>query len=207
MTNKTSNMNTPSKNTQRWERADYYADRKAVAALFHNPADGERAINALKAAGFKGDQIGVAMRDRNAQGYLIEEHGTKATEGAVSGAVGGGLLGGLAGFLVGIGALAIPGIGPVVSAGILSTALATAATGAGVGAVVGGVAGALVGLGIPDHEAKYFDEGFRKGGMLVTVNAPKRTAEAAEILERSGADLGASSMSTNTKTANKQMRG
>src|SRR5438445_11449576 len=110
MTNKSSDMNTANANTPRWERADYYRDRKAVAALFQNPADGERAINALKNAGFKGDQIGVALRDRNAQGKVIEETGTKATEGAVSGAVGGGILGGLAGFLVGIGALVIPGI-------------------------------------------------------------------------------------------------
>ena len=182
----------------RWARADYYANRDAVAALFTDQSAGERAINALKAAGIKGDQIGVAMRDRNARGEVMEHTGTKATEGAVSGAVGGGVLGGLAGFLVGIGALVIPGIGPIVSAGILTSALGTAAaatvTGAGVGAVLGGVAGALIGLGIPESEARYFDEGFRKGGLLVTVKAGNRAAAAAEILERNGGDLGASAM-------------
>ena len=180
----------------RWARADYYTGRDTVGALFTDTATGERAINALKAAGIKGDQVGVAMRDRDARGEVVEHTGTKATEGAVSGAVGGGVLGGLAGFLVGVGALLIPGIGPVASAGILASVLGTAAgtavAGAGVGAVVGGVAGALVGLGIPETEAKYFDEGFRKGGMLVTVKAPGRGAEAAEILERNGGDLGAS---------------
>jgi len=115
----------PGVNTPRWERADYYANRTAVAALFTNTADGERAINALKVAGVNADQIGIAMRDRTAQGVVIEETGTHATKGAVKGAVGGGLLGGLAGFLVGIGALAIPGIGPVVSAGVLTTVLGT----------------------------------------------------------------------------------
>jgi hypothetical protein len=199
-TNTTAGTNAP-----RWERADYYANRTAVAALFTNTADGERAINALKAAGVTAAQIGVAMRDRNAQGTIIEETGTRATKGAVTGAVGGGLLGGLAGFLVGIGALAIPGIGPVVSAGVLTTALgtvgATAATGAAVGGTVGGLAGALVGMGIPHEEAKYFDAGFRKGGMLVTVNAPNRAAEVAQILERNGGDLAASAMPTPRSTS------
>jgi hypothetical protein len=182
----------------RWARADYYAKRDAIAALFTDQYSGERAINALKAAGIKADQIGVAMRDRDARGEVIEHTGTKATEGAVSGVVGGGVLGGLAGFLVGIGALVIPGIGPIVSAGILTSALGTAAaatvTGAGVGAVLGGVAGALIGLGIPESEARYFDEGFRKGGMLVTVKAGNRATEAAEILERNGGDLGVSAI-------------
>jgi len=214
VTNKT-NMNNPNTstnyanpapgaNTPKWERTDYYAKRTAIAALFANSADGEKAINGLKVAGVNADQIGIAMRDRTAQGVVIEETGTHATKGAVKGAVGGGVLGGLAGFLVGIGALAIPGIGPVISAGVLTTVLgtlgATAATGAAVGGAVGGVAGALVGLGIPKEEAKYFDEGFRKGGMLVTVNAPNRAAEVAQILERNGGDLAASTMPTPRST-------
>ena len=188
----------PATNVNRWDRADYYAKRTAVAALFAKTADGEKAIMDLKAVGIPADQIGVAMRDRNAQGVVVEETGAHATKGAVTGAVGGGLLGGLAGFLVGIGALAIPGIGPVISAGVLTTVLgtvgATAVTGAAVGGAVGGVAGALVGLGIPHDEAKYFDEGFRKGGMLVTVTAANRASEVAQILQRNGGDLSPSSM-------------
>ena len=98
-----------------WDRAGYYAKRTAVAALFTSTADGEKAVMALKAKGIPADQIGIAMRDRDAQGAIIEETGTHATKGAVQGACGGVLGGAIAGFLVGIGALAIPGIGPVVS--------------------------------------------------------------------------------------------
>jgi Heat induced stress protein YflT domain len=175
----------------------YYTGRKTVAALFQNRQDAETAINALKANGFRGDQIGIAMRDRTAQGELIEETGSKAAEGAVTGAVGGGLLGGIAGFLIGIGALAIPGIGPVVSAGVLTATLgtvgATAAVGAGVGAAAGGIVGALVGLGIPEEEARYLETGFREGRTLVTVNTNNRVMEAVRILEQYGGDLGVNS--------------
>ena len=190
----------PVTKTTQWDRADYYAKRKAVAALFTSSADGEKAVMALKSAGIPANQIGIAMRDRDAQGAMIEETGTQATKGAVKGAVSGGLLGGVAGFLVGIGALAIPGIGPVVSAGILTSVLgtagATAVAGAAVGGTVGGVAGALVGLGIPHDEAKYFDEGFRKGGMLVTVTTPDRASEVAQILMTNGGDLSPASQPT-----------
>lgn len=189
----------------------YYNGRKTVGALFNNRDDAERAINALKANGFRGDQIGIAMRDRTAQGQLIDDTGSKAAEGATTGAVGGGLLGGIVGFLVGVGALVIPGIGPVISAGVLTTALgtagATAVAGAGIGAVAGGLAGALVGLGIPENEAKYFDTGFRQGGTLVTVNAGTRVMDAVQTLQQYGGDIGMSTMhSTTTTTTTKQTR-
>src|SRR5689334_19825235 len=97
--------------------------RRTIAGLFRDRADAERAIGELKDAGFTGDQIGVAMRDRNEQGALVDQTGTHVAAGAVSGVVGGGILGGVVGFLVGIGALAIPGIGPVVAGGALASAL------------------------------------------------------------------------------------
>lgn len=179
---------------------NYYAGRQTVAALFENRADAESAINSLKAAGFRGDQIGIALRDRSAQGKLIEDTGSKAAEGAASGAVGGGLLGGLLGFLVGVGALAIPGIGPVVSAGVLTTVFgtvgATALAGAGVGAATGGIVGGLVGMGIPEQEATYFDTGFRKGYTLVTVNAGNNLSKALDILRQYGGDLGVGATQT-----------
>jgi hypothetical protein len=178
---------------------------RSAAALFENRASAERAIRDLQAAGFSGDRIGVALRDRTEQGALIEDTGTKAAEGAVTGAVGGGLLGALAGFLIGIGALVIPGIGPVVAGGVLASALgtagATAVAGAGVGAVAGGLVGALAGLGIPEEEARYFETGFREGRVLVTVDAGYRMMEAMEILERNGGDTGASPVATATRTA------
>lgn len=174
---------------------DYYANRTTVAASFEDRADAERAINALRDAGFAADQIGVALRDRTAQGKLVDDTGTKAAEGAVSGALGGGLLGGLVGWLVGIGALAIPGIGPVVAGGALATAFGlaggTAVAGAGIGAAAGGLAGALVGMGIPDEEARYFEQGFRSGHTLVTVNAGAgRASEAVDTLRSHGGDIG-----------------
>jgi len=174
---------------------DYYTGRNVVAALFNNRDDAFTAINALKANGFRGEQVGIAMRDRDEQGKLIEDTGTRTTEGAATGAVSGGVLGGIVGFLVGVGALFIPGIGPVVSAGVLTatlgTAGATAVAGAGIGAVAGGIVGALVGMGIPDEEAKYFDTGFRKGGVLVTVKTDNRVMDAVRILRQYGGDMGA----------------
>jgi len=180
----------------------YYTGRQTVGALFHDRSDAENAINALKASGFRGDQIGIAMRDRTAQGALIEDTGSKAADGAATGAVSGGLLGGVVGFLVGVGALAIPGIGPVVSAGVLTTVFgtagATALAGAGIGAATGGIVGALLGMGIPETEAKYFETGFRKGHILVTVNAANRIADAVDILRQYGGDLGISMTETAT---------
>ena len=172
--------------------------RTTIAGLFPERAAAERAINDLKDAGFRPDDVGVAMRDRTEQGELAEETGTKAAEGATTGALGGGLLGGLVGFLVGIGALAIPGIGPVVAGGALATAFGlgggTAVAGAGIGAAAGGIAGALVGMGIPDEEAKHFETGFREGGVLVTVTPAARAMDALAVLERNGADTGPGSL-------------
>jgi hypothetical protein len=171
------------------------AERRTVAGLFPDRESAEQAINALKVAGFTGDQIGVALRDRTAQGVLIEETGTQVAEdAAATGALGGGLLGGLAGLLIGVGALVIPGLGPIVAGGLLATAFGvaggTAVVGAGLGAAAGGLLGALAGLGIPETEARHFETGFRAGGVLVTVAAGARVLEAMAILDRHGADTG-----------------
>ena len=102
-------------------------ERRTVAGLFSDRARAEQAIDALKAAGFTEDQIGVALRDRPAPGVLLETTGTEvAEEAATTGALGGGLLGGFAGLLIGIGALVIPGLGPVVAGGMLATAFGVA---------------------------------------------------------------------------------
>jgi len=182
-------------NINRYDYGDYYQGRSTVAASFEDRGDAERAVNALKDAGYSSDQIGIALRDRTAQGELVEDTGTHAAEGATSGALGGGLLGGIVGFLVGLGALAIPGIGPVVAGGALASAFGlaggTAVAGAGIGAAAGGLLGALVGLGIPEEEAKYHEQGFRSGRTLVTVNAGSRSAtEAADLLRAYGGDIG-----------------
>jgi hypothetical protein len=171
------------------------AERRTVAGLFPDRDRAEQAIEALKAAGFMEDQIGIALRDRTAQGLLLEETGIQGPEEAATmGALGGGLLGGLAGLLIGIGALVIPGLGPVVAGGMLATAFGvaggTAVAGAGIGAAAGGLLGVLAGLGIPEAEARYFETGFRAGRVLVTVEAGARMLEAMAILDRHGADTG-----------------
>jgi hypothetical protein len=147
------------------------------------------AIQALKDAGFAGRDIHVLMPDRNEARELAHETGAKAgepkkvEEGALTGAVAGGIFGGLAGWLVGVGALTIPGVGPFIAAGAFGTALAGVAVGAGVGAI----AGALVGLGIPEDEAKYYEQEVRAGRTLVAVQAGSRAAEAEAILREHGA--------------------
>ncbi|HEV8342708.1 MAG TPA: CBS domain-containing protein [Candidatus Binatia bacterium] len=168
--------------------------RKTVAGLFRDRESAQRAIDDLKEAGFTRDQVGVAMRDRTGEVQSTGEKGTHAAEGAVTGAVGGGVLGGLAGYLIATGALMIPGVGPVVAAGALTSALGivggTTAVGAGIGAAAGGLGGALVGMGIPEEEARHFETGFRAGEVLVTVKAGDRIMEAFAILEMNDADTG-----------------
>ena len=167
-----------------------------VVGLFQDQASAEAAIQRLTAAGFRGDQIGVAVRDRDQQQTLTEGTGTQAAEAAATGAVSGGMVGGLVGLLAGVGALAIPGIGPIIAGGALASTLA----GLGIGAAAGGLIGALVGMGIPEEDAKHFERGFKEGGILVTVNAGSRADEARQALEAGGADLGPSYQSSRSAT-------
>jgi len=204
-------MSTTNINLNRYDYGDYYRGRETIAAIFEDRADAERAINALKDDGFSADQIGVALRDRTAQGELVEDTGTNVAGGATAGLLGGGLLGGLVGFLVGIGALAIPGIGPVIAGGVLATAFGvaggTAVAGAGIGAAAGGLIGALVGLGLPEEEAHYFESGFRTGRTLVTVKAgANRATEAADILRAYSGDIGPASRYTTASRSTTTMR-
>ena len=141
-------------------------------------------------------------RDRHARPHRAGRAGRgdrhQGAEGATAGALGGACWAGLVGFLVGIGALAIPGIGPVVAGGALATAFGLGAgppsPGPASARAAGGIVGALVGMGIPEEEAKHFEAGFREGGVLVTVNAGERAMDALAILERNGADTGPGSL-------------
>jgi uncharacterized protein (TIGR02271 family) len=157
-----------------------------IVALFADQREAERGIQAVKAAGFSEQQIGVAVRDNQQQQELTESTGTQATEGAATGAVGGGVLGGVVGLLAGVGALAIPGIGPILAGGVLASTLA----GAGIGAAAGGLIGALAGMGVPEEDARHFERGFQQGGVLVTVQAGEDAVRARQALLESGADLG-----------------
>jgi uncharacterized protein (TIGR02271 family) len=144
----------------------------------------ERAVEQLKNAGFRDDQIGFVARDQGAgQGTTATgetaETGTTG-ERAAAGAVGGGILGGIIGAAA---ALLIPGIGPVVAGGILATTLA----GAAVGAAAGGLLGALTKMGVPEEEARYYESEFQAGRTIVTVQPDGRQQEALDILRRNGA--------------------
>jgi heat induced stress protein YflT len=162
------------------------AEDVTVVGLFADQPAAERGIEALKAAGFSDQQIGVAVRDKQQQKELTEGTGAQVAEGAAKGAVGGGVLGGVVGLLAGVGALVIPGIGPIIAGGTLASTLA----GAGIGAAAGGLIGALTSMGVPEENAKHFERGFQQGGVLVTVEAGADTDRAWEVLLVSGADLG-----------------
>ena len=171
--------------------ADQDTTGRTVVGMFTNRPDAEAAIRELKAAGFGDDRIGVALQDREEEGDLrdrMETGGREAAGSAAKGAVSGGLVGGLIGLL---GSLLIPGVGPIVVGGVLASTL----TGAGIGAATGGIIGALVALGVPEADARHFDEGLRSGRTLVTVDAGARTAEALMLLDRHGMDFGPSGAS------------
>jgi hypothetical protein len=161
-------------------------DRVVVVGLFQRDEDVTRAVRGLREAGFTDRDIGLAARSRETQDRLTEETGTKTAEAGAAGAVGGGVLGGVVGLLAGVGAIVIPGIGPIIAGGVLASTLA----GAGMGAVAGGIGGALIGLGVKETEARHFEEGFQSGGILLTVEAGQRAAEARTIMAYHGADLG-----------------
>jgi hypothetical protein len=158
----------------------------AVFGIFESRIGAERAIDNLMGAGFRSDDISVLAPDQDATRELATEKNTKAPEGATTGAATGGVVGGTLGLLAGIGALAIPGVGPLIAAGPIMGALA----GLGVGATAGGIIGALVGMGIPEYEAKRYEGRVKNGGILVSVHCDTSewVSRAEDVLKQSGAD-------------------
>ena len=158
----------------------------AVFGIFATRAQVEQAVDQLRDAGFRATDVSVLFPENVGTKEFAHEKHTKAPEGVAAGATSGALLGGTLGWLVGIGALAIPGLGPFIAAGPLMAVL----SGVGVGAAVGGIAGALVGMGIPEYEAKRYEGLIKGGGILLSVHTDDRewTRRAKEILERTGAD-------------------
>lgn len=138
-----------------------------VLGVCKNLSHLEETIEALRLAGFRKDDVSALFPDTHTSRDFAYEHNTKAPEGAATGGGTGLLVGGTLGWLVGIGALAVPGLGPFIAAGPLMAALA----GAGVGGAVGGLTGALVGAGIPEFEAKRFEGLLRAGGILLSVHS------------------------------------
>ena len=158
----------------------------AVFGLYPTYATVERAVDALRDAGFRSTDISVLFPENLGTKDFAHEKGTKAPEGATTGAGTGAVIGGTLGWLTGIGALAIPGLGPFIAAGPIMAALA----GVGVGGAVGGVTGALVGMGIPEYEAKRYEGRVSKGGILLSVHSDDSdwTKRAKGVLERTGAE-------------------
>lgn len=160
---------------------------KRAAGLFYSRDEAEAAVRALRDAGYDMDRVSVIARDADKiDGHdTTEEVGNKADEGAATGAVTGGALGGIGGLLVGLGALAIPGIGPILLAGAEATAIATTLAGAGIGAAAGGLIGALIGLGIPEEKAKVYNDRVKGGSFLVIVNGTAAEIARAETIMNS----------------------
>jgi hypothetical protein len=159
---------------------------QAVFCLTKTEAQALSIVAELKAAGFSPNDISVLFPDKTGTKDFAHEHHTKAPEGAATGVGAGTVLGGAVGWLVGIGALAIPGLGPFIAAGPIMAAL----SGAAAGAALGGITGALIGLGIPEYEAKRYEGKIREGNVLISVHTEDRheRARAKEVFERAGAE-------------------
>jgi hypothetical protein len=165
--------------------------KRAVFCLAQDEAHASRNEEHLKDAGFSNNDISVLLPDKRSTREFAHEKQTKAPEGATTGAVTGGVLGGVLGWLTGIGALAIPGLGPFIAAGPIMAALG----GAAVGGAAGTLVGALVGMGIPEYEAKRYEARVKEGRVLISVHC--ETSDEADrakgIFERDNAEGIASS--------------
>jgi len=161
---------------------------KTLVGTYNSIQVAHDVANNLISAGYSRNDISIVANDKNNEyaqyaGDGSIESTNNSGEEVAAGAGIGAAIGGFGGLLIGLGALAIPGIGPVIAAGPLLAAL----TGAGVGAVTGGIVGALADLGIPDEEAHIYSEGLRRGNVLVIAQVPDTSASAVtRIMERPG---------------------
>ena len=166
----------------------------SVFGIVKSHSQAERLVEELQAAGFPASEISVLLPDSEGKHDIGHVKATKAPEGATTGATAGGVTGGVLGLLAGIGALAIPGVGPFIAAGPLMAALSGAAIGAGTGGLVGG----LVGMGIPEIEARRYENKLKSGNYLIAVAVADgdEKGRAKEIFKNVGAeDISTSSMS------------
>jgi hypothetical protein len=180
---------------------DMAGKNTAVFGIYTSGETAERAVDSLIAAGFPSNDISVLLADTNSTKDFAHHKDTKAPEGTAAGVTTGGVIGGALGVLAGIGALAIPGVGPLIAAGPIMAGLA----GLGVGGAVGGMVGALVGLGIPEYEAKRYEGRVKDGGTLLSVHCETSDAisRAKELLKSTGAeDIASAGESTATAAGN-----
>jgi len=161
------------------------ASKNIVVGLVSSQQQAETIVTELQRAGFSKDDVSALFPDKKGTRDFAHEKNTKAPEGAITGASAGGAIGGTIGLLAGIGALAIPGLGPFIAAGPIMAAL----SGAAAGATLGGVAGALVGMGIPELEAKRYEGKIKDGNILLSVHVEgsEERDSAKKIFEGGGA--------------------
>ncbi len=172
--------------------------KTAIFGIYSTREDVERAADVLARSGFPVTDISVLLPESLGTKDIGTEKSTKAPEGAAAGAGSGAVLGGTLGLLAGIGALAIPGVGPLIAAGPIMATLA----GIGVGGAVGGLTGALIGMGIPEYEAKRYEGRLQRGGILLSVHCDtsEEIDQAREILERTGGEDVSSTGESSTGT-------
>jgi hypothetical protein len=170
----------------------------AVFGIYKSVPQAELAVDRIMAAGFTGNDISVLLPDNQSTKEFAHEKNTKAPEGTTTGVATGGVIGGTLGLLAGIGALAIPGVGPFIAAGPIMGALA----GLGAGGAVGGLIGALVGMGMPEYEAKRYEGRVKAGGVLLSVHCDTsdEISRAKELLKATGAEDIASSGEKSSST-------
>ena len=166
----------------------------AAFGIYSHRVGVENAVDTLKAEGYRNTDISVLfLQNAGTKDFAHEKH-TKAPEVAAAEAGTGAVIGGTLGWLAGISALAIPGLGPFIVAGPMIAALAGSVVGGAVGEAAGeavsGITGALIGMGIPEHEARRYEESIKSGGILLSVHCDESdwTKKAKEILERTGAE-------------------
>ncbi len=172
--------------------------KTSVFCIAKSHSQAEQIVERLQSSGFPTSEISVLLPDTEGKHDIGHVKATKAPEGATTGGVAGGLTGGALGLLAGIGALAIPGVGPFIAAGPIMAAL----SGAAIGATTGGVVGGLIGLGIPEIEAKRYEEKLRNGNYLIAVHTHDGVQKdrAKLIFKDAGADdISTSAMSSTPK--------
>ncbi len=158
----------------------------AAYGIYANRGMAENAVDRLIAQGFRNEDISVLLQDNVGTKDFAHEKHTKAPEGTTTGVIAGGAIGGTLGLLAGVGALAIPGLGPFIAAGPIMATLA----GLGSGGIVGGIVGALVGMGIPEYEAKRYEGRIKEGGILLSVHCDNSdwVGKAKNLLKETGAE-------------------
>jgi hypothetical protein len=157
---------------------------KAVFGICNSRTDVDEAVASLNRCGFSNSDISVLLPSKEETQNFAHEKATKAPEGAATGVASGAVVGGTLGWLAGIGLLAIPGVGPFVAAGPIVAAI----SGVGIGGAIGGLTGALIGMGVPEYEAKRYEDFIKDGGILLSVHTDtsEEIDKAKETLEACG---------------------